>query len=219
VAVSLMEQRAIVLSNGIIEDINLIRTRLVGWDQAQVIAADAGSQHAHSLGLTLDVILGDFDSMAYPAESKGIKLITARTDKDETDLELALLYAVASGADSIIVLGAFGGRLDMALANIFLLVDPRLAGKEIVMWEGSQTAWVMRPVGGVIRGQAGDTVSLIPLGGDADGVITHNLQYSLNGETLRFGPARGVSNVMTAAESQVDLARGTLLIVHTPGRA
>jgi thiamine pyrophosphokinase len=107
----------------------------------------------------------------------------------------------------------------MALANIFLLVDPRLAGKEIVMWEGSQTAWVMRPMGGVIRGQAGDTVSLIPFGGDADGVTTHNLQYSLNGETLRFGPARGVSNVMTAAESQVDLARGTLLIVHTPGQA
>jgi thiamine pyrophosphokinase len=218
-----MMQRAIVLSNGIIEDINLIRTRLVGWNGAQVIAADAGSRHAHGLGLSLDVILGDFDSLGWQSraeyETQGVKTISARADKDETDLELALLYAVESGADFIVVVGASGGRLDMTLANIFLLADPRLDAKEIALWEGSQTVWVMRPPGGTIRGQVGDTVSLIPLGGDAVGVSTHNLQYSLKGETLRFGPARGVSNVMTAPDSQVDLAHGMLLIVHTPGRA
>ncbi len=223
VAVSIMMQRAIVLSNGVIEDPEMIRARLAGWDDAQVIAADAGSRHASKLGLTLDVITGDFDSMSPQdrdrLESQGVKIVPARTDKDETDLELALLYAADSGADAIVVLGAWGGRMDMALANIFLLTHPSLTNQHVTLWEGNQTAWVIRPPGGVIRGKAEDTVSLIPLGGDAVSVTTRNLHYALTQETLRFGPARGVSNVMTAETSQVDLAQGMLLVVHTPGRA
>ena len=217
------EQRAIILANGEPGDPDLLRSRLVGWDDAITIAADAGSRHAATLGLRLDVVIGDLDSLDDAArmrlETMGTSIVKYSPHKDESDLELALLYAAGQGADHIVVVGAMGGRLDMALANVLLLTHPDLEAVRIEMWEGNQTAWIIHPPGDDITEEPGDTLSLIPLGGDATGVTTRNLEYPLSDETLIFGPARGVSNVMTAPAARVDLREGMLLAVHTPGRA
>jgi len=63
-------------------------------------------------------------------------------------------------------------------------------------------------------GQLGDVVSLIPLGGDVEGIVTEGLLYPLRDEPLLSGPARGVSNVMTEPVARVTLRSGALLIVH-----
>lgn len=216
-------QRAIVLSNGLIGDAKIIRGRLSAWQDARVVAADAGSRLAPVLGLRLDLVIGDFDSLGAEERAKleeqGVPVEVVSPEKDETDLELALLTAADRGAQRIAVLGAVGGRLDMAVSNMLLLAHPRLEGIHIELWEGAQTAWLIRPPGGEISGQAGDTVSLIPLAGDAAGITTHRLAYPLRGGTLHFGAARGISNVMTEATAQVALTAGLLMVVHTPGRA
>ena len=84
---------------------------------------------------------------------------------------------------------------------------------------GRQTLWVMGPGEHVLDGTPGDTLSLIPLAGDARGVRTGALEYPLRGETLVMGAARGVSNVMQADRAQVALESGLLVVVHTVGRA
>jgi thiamine pyrophosphokinase len=139
-------------------------------------------------------------------------------EKDETDLELALLEAVKRGAEHIIVLGTSGGRLDMVLANMLLLAHPALSHTRSELWIDYQTAWLIRAPGSDILGQRGDTISLIPVAGDALSVTTSYLRYPLNHETLTFGPARGVSNLMDADTAHITLRSGLLLIVHTPGR-
>ena len=101
----------------------------------------------------------------------GPALWSIQLAKDETDLELALLYAVEQDADPIIILGALGGRLDQTLANILLLTIPALIGRDVRLIDGPQTAFVVREQA-TIHGKAGDTVSLIPLGGAASGVTT-----------------------------------------------
>lgn len=218
-----MDKRAIVLSNGTIDDPALLRRRLAGWGHAAVIAADAGLRHAGPLGLAADLVVGDFDSLdagrRAGLEAAGVEVHPLPPAKDETDLELALLEAVARGAEQIVVLGAIGGRLDMTLANLLLLTHPRLAGVRVEVWHDAQTAWLIRPPGEDVSGQPGDTLSLIPLGGDAHGVTTTAMAYPLIDEVLAYGPARGVSNVLTDARAHVALRAGLLLAVHTPGRA
>ena len=217
------KRAAIVLANGRLSDPAALRARLSSRGNALVIAADGGSQHAETLGLKPDIVIGDFDSLA-PAlraelEAEGTRFEQAPTHKDETDLELALLYAAQRGVEQVAILGALGGRLDMTLANVLLLAHPGLQSLQIELWAGWQTACLISPPGAEISGHPGDTLSLIPLGGDAEGIITHNLEYPLNGETLFFGPARGVSNVLTASTARVELRAGLLLAIHTPGRA
>jgi len=132
-----------------------------------------------------------------------------------TDTELALVDAVALGAERITVLGARGGRVDHALANIQLLAMPQLAGRDVRLFDGRSWLFLVRS-GYAIHGAAGDTLSLIPLGGAAEGIVTQGRKYPLRGETLTFGAARGVSNVFLADEVLVALRAGVLLAVHTP---
>ncbi|MEL6273454.1 MAG: thiamine diphosphokinase, partial [Chloroflexota bacterium] len=82
---------------------------------------------------------------------------------------------------------------------------------------GEQQLWLARPGEHHINGEANDTLSLIPLSGDVENIRTENLYYPLSGETLRFGPARGMSNVLTTSTATVSFDAGLLLIVHTYG--
>lgn len=218
-----MPQRAIVLANGKIEDAATLRARLAGWMGAQVIAADGGSRHAAMLGLRLDAVVGDLDSLdpglRAALAAAGTRVETRPARKDETDLELALLDAAQQGAEHIVLLGALGGRLDMALANVLLLLHPQLVGVRIELWNGSQTAWLIRPPGADLNGAPEDTLSLIPLRGDAEGITTLGLAYPLNEGTLEIGKARGISNVFSQSRAHVALRSGVLMAVHTPGRA
>jgi len=218
-----MPERAVILVNGVVEQPEQIARRLAGWGDALVVAADRGSHHAGALGLRPDAIVGDLDSIGSAEraafERDGVVFETAPAEKDETDLELALLYALRQGARRMVCIGALGGRLDMAIANVFLLTLPALAVARVELWEGEQTAWLIRPPGETITGNPGDTLSLIPLGGPARGVTTEALKYPLRGETLSPGPARGVSNVLLDGDARVKLSEGCLLAVHTPGRA
>ena len=187
-----------------------------------IIAADGGTRHALVAGVIPHVVIGDLDSLSPDeqarVEAAGAQIIRFPPRKDETDLELALLHAVREGATEIVILAALGGRLDQTIANLLLLALPELSGLDVRIVEGRQTALLIR--GEVlIEGQIGDTLSLIPLGGDAVGVTAEGLEWPLHEDTLRFGPARGVSNVLTAQIARVCVRRGLLLCVVTHARS
>ena len=183
-----------------------------------VIAADGGARHALAAGVTPAVVIGDLDSLPPDdqarVEAAGSQVIRFSPRKDETDLELALLHAAREGATEIVVLGALGGRLDQTIANVLLLALPELEGIDARIVESAQEAFLIRSEA-LIEGRPGDTVSLIPLGGDAEGVTTEGLEWPLHEDTLRFGPARGVSNVLTAKQARVRVRRGALLCIVT----
>ena len=212
--------RTIVVANGELGDSAILRARLASWAKVRVIAADGAAANCRELGLQPEIIVGDLDSLdsthRSELEAAGVELLRSPARKDQTDLELALLYAKETGAEQVIVLGALGGRLDMTLANVLMLTHPRLVGLDLQLWHDDQTAWILRPPGGDVHGQPGDLLSLIPVGGDVQGVVTHGLEYLLRNEILSFGPARGVSNVLTGREARVELSAGLLLTVHTP---
>jgi thiamine pyrophosphokinase len=186
-------------------------------DDIWVIAADSGADHALDLGISVDVVVGDLDSIS-PATllSLGDSITIERfpTDKDATDLELALALAVGRGdVDEIVVVGGTGGRIDHLIANAMLMASPRFASARL--------RWLAHPgIVTVVHDQArlhgtpGETVSLIPVGGPARDVRTTGLRWSLNGDTLEFGSSRGVSNEFTTSVAIVSLEAGVLLAVQ-----
>jgi thiamine pyrophosphokinase len=211
--------RATIFANGIIE--NAERAQEAAENADLILAANGGALHCLRLGIVPASVIGDFDSLddasRHTLEASGTEFIAHPQDKDQTDLELALLDALDRGATEITLLGAVGGRLDMTLANVQLLALPELSGIHVELWHGDQTATLIQPPGGRIDGVRGDGVSLIPVGGDVRDITTQDLQYALKGETLGLGPAKGVSNVISGPDPQVELRSGLLLIVHTPG--
>jgi thiamine pyrophosphokinase len=186
---------------------------------ALVIAADSGIEHAHALGLTVDVALGDFDSVAPDALQRAVDggaVVERHPEaKDATDLELALDAALLRGAERILVLGGHGGRLDHLLANAAVLASDRFVDVEVVAQMGEAVVTVIRRAA-TLAGTPGDLVSLLAVGGAATGVTTDGLRYPLTDDTLEPGSTRGVSNVLLGSSAAVRLAAGVLLAVQ-PG--
>ena len=183
-----------------------------------IIAADGGARHCLALGLIPNLVVGDFDSLE-PAElnqlaQAGAELIQYATRKDHTDLELALQHARQRGANEILVLAALGGRWDQTLANVLLLAAKEFISLDIRLIDGDQELSLIHPgKPHPIHGQAGDTLSLIPLQGDAKGIKTVGLEYPLKDETLHFGNTRGISNVLLTEQAGITLEEGLLLCV------
>jgi len=196
--------------------------RLVGARRPDiVICADGGALKAVALGLRPDAVVGDADSLDPDAVAQlradGVEVIVHPTSKDESDTELALREAVARGADSLLIVGAFGGaRLEHTIANLLLLTLPGLTGRDVRLADGaSEIRLVVGPAPLTLEGEPGDFVSLLPLAPLVEGVTTDGLDYALTDEPLTQGPARGLSNVMSGERATVSVSSGRLLVVHT----
>ncbi|MBC6310775.1 thiamine diphosphokinase [Listeria sp. FSL L7-1582] len=92
------------------------------------IGVDRGAIRLTDRGITPIIAMGDFDSLSKP-ELSHLKTITEVTEfpaeKDETDTEIGLQWALSQKPDLIRIFGATGGRLDHLLANIMMLMQPR----------------------------------------------------------------------------------------------
>ena len=213
--------RAVRFANGHLPDPVAARGRLLPGDL--ILCADGGSRHALDMGLRPDLVVGDLDSLSSADRARisqlGCAIQQHPADKNETDLELALLHAVTHYPDhEVLILGGFGGRFDHMLANVLLLAHPRLLGRPIRFVDDRQSAWLLAadppPGETTIAGAPGDVVSLLPLGGPAYVASTTGLRWPLRNETLAFGATRGVSNEMTAAVATVRLGEGVVVCVH-----
>jgi thiamine pyrophosphokinase len=125
-----------------------------------------------------------------------------------------LQAARLAGAEETLVLGGLGMRWDQTVANLMLAASQ--PGLRVRLEDGNQEFDFLEGAGSLeLSGQAGDTVSLIPLAAGAAGITTEGLEYPLRGESLPFGTSRGVSNRMLAERAVVTIKQGLLLCVHT----
>jgi thiamine pyrophosphokinase len=207
---------AVIFANGELNKTSVVDDVLKA--SGLIIAADGGARHCLDLGITPQVVIGDLDSLSASdledLKNQGSSIIRHPSRKDHTDLELALLYALQSEAEEIIVLGALGKRWDQTLANLLLPAGEEFSQTTIRLVDGHQEINLIRPGKTLeIRGRAGDIVSLIPLWGDADGITTRGLEYPLENGSLKFASTRGISNVLLEQKAQVKLNQGLLICV------
>lgn len=183
-----------------------------------VIAADSGVDHALAAGVTLDVAVGDFDSVSdvglAAARASGAQIQEHARDKDETDFELALKSAVSMGATDIAVVAIDGGRLDHQLANLLALADPALRGANVRAYTRNEIITVVRD-SATLTGQPGTVVSLIPVGSRVSGITSSGLSYPLEGDSLSATSSRGVSNSFVHEVAEISVTSGVLLAIQS----
>ena len=214
---------ALILADGSVSPVPTLDRAWPGWSAGVdlVIAADGGARHARAIGRRVDLWVGDGDSIdeadLAALAAAGVPIHRWPVDKDESDAELALIAAADAGASRITVLGALGGeRIDHGLANVWLLGHPRLAGLDVRLLDATVRIRLVGPGRTDLGGRIGDLVSLLPFGGDAAGLTTTGLRYPLRDEALPSGPSRGLSNVRDAANAELAVGSGRILVVETP---
>lgn len=196
--------RAVIIGNGDIKDYDYIKGKICPDDF--IICADGGYNHAEKMGLTPDILIGDFDSAR---DYENIKnRIRYPERKDYTDGELAVTYAVEHGYEDIALIAMTGGRADHTIADILLL---NKCPRGVLIDDNNEIYLLKDRV--EINGRKGQTLSIIPINGNAEGITTDGLEYPLNNETLYFADTRGISNVMLENKCTISIKNGMALII------
>ncbi len=185
-----------------------------------VIAADSGLASAATLGLKVDLLVGDLDSVdgddLARAEALGTRVDRHPEDKDRTDLAIALDAVLEQGPAEVTIVGGHGGRLDHLLANVALLAAPQYAQLRIRALLGPALLHVVRDEV-ALEGQPHELISLLAVHGEARGVTTHGLRFPLHDAVLHPGSSRGVSNRFSRQHAHIRLEDGVVVVVQ-PGQ-
>jgi thiamine pyrophosphokinase len=214
-----MAERAIlILANGIWDIPNdLARLQVLAKNATLVVATDGALDHATDCGMKVDTLIGDLDSLADSTHLEerfpNLEILRYPEDKDWTDLELAIDWALKQAPTSIVVYGAAGGRIDHTMANLALLEKSLHSGIPIELLSGNESVQLLQGALPLEDAVVGDRISLLPISLFCT-VSTQGLKYPLTGEKLFRGQGRGISNVVVGTPASVSVESGVLAVIR-----
>jgi thiamine pyrophosphokinase len=186
---------------------------------ARVIAADAGMNHAKTLGLTPELWVGDFDSVTdeIADEYSDVPQDRYPQEKDNTDGELAVAEAVRRGATSLVLAGAFGGRADHAFLHVSLAIRRAKEGMPVVITSGNQEAHPLLPGSRDYDFDDGTLFSILGFS-HLSGVSVMGARWPLDSVEVPFGSSLTLSNeVRGDLRISIGVGRAVLLAHPYPG--
>lgn len=181
---------------------------------ARVIAADSGIRHAGVAGLMPELWVGDFDS-ATEEDFRLHAAVPRRTfpsAKDHTDGELAVDIAIAEGATSLILAGAFGGpRADHAFLHLALGLRLAERGIAVLLSSGGQEG---KPVSFGWSDWDYPPGTLFSILGFSDlaGLSVTGAEWPLDRIAMPFGSSLTISN-RVAGGLRIGLESGRAMLV------
>ena len=186
-------------------------------DVARVIAADSGMRHAAALGVVPELWTGDFDSVPERllAEWPDTPREIFPSGKDKTDGELAVVAALARGATSLVLAGAFGGeRSDHAYLHLALAMKLAEQGVPTSLTDGAQEGHPL-PLGRArfdyLRGTLFSVIGFSEL----SGLSVHGARWPLTRVVVPFGSSLTISNEVTDA-LEIELESGRAMLIAHP---
>jgi thiamine pyrophosphokinase len=184
---------------------------------ALLIAADGGLDHALAAGLEPSVVIGDLDSISAAGLTwarQHAEVVRHPPDKDLTDTELAVRYALDLHPARIVLLAGGGDRLDHTLAAIGSMGDPALTAVPRLecLWGGQHVHLLHGPARQSLDVAVGTTISLLALHGACRGVGVHGTRWPLTDMDLAPLSGLGVSNLVTSTPLRLEVREGVLSV-------
>lgn len=192
-----------------------------------VIAADRGYASLTDAGFVPDVVVGDFDSLGYVPQGDDVERFPS--EKDESDMELAVRRACEAGCDTLLFYGALGGRLDHTIANVQLMVGCARRGLSVA-GIGDSFALVVLDGRGRRRlhfsafdpailygGEYGRFASVFAYGGTVRDVVETGLKYELGGAEMPDDTSLGLSNEFTGDPAVIAIGSGNAVVTFSIG--
>ncbi|KYC44623.1 MAG: Thiamin pyrophosphokinase, catalytic domain [Candidatus Methanofastidiosum methylothiophilum] len=181
-----------------------------------IIASDGGYRTSKKMEIDLDVLLGDFDSITreelIEAEKRGIKIFSFPREKDKTDGELAVDYAISQGSNELVILGSFKEELDHALGNLFLLFKlDKLGIKSKLLTQKYEIELIISEKEYV--GKKGHELSLIPVSETVKDLNIEGSMYNLKDVNVEMGQTLTLRNIITEDNAKVYFKKGKVLSI------
>jgi thiamine pyrophosphokinase len=164
-----------------------------------------------------NIILGDLDSSHKEViefyKKKNVPIKIFPPEKDKTDTQIALEYAIDQGMSQIFIVGALGSRMDHSLANVHLLHFALKKGVDAwIINENNRICLIDKQID--LYKKNGEIVSLLPFTSEVTGVNTQGLYYPLKDGIFKIGEPYGVSNQIINTQGSVSIKSGILIVIQ-----
>ena len=215
-----MKDTIIVSGGNIQKDFALDFLKKNRTEHTCIIAADRGVEFFMGTDLKPDIAVGDFDSLSKEGEAYmetliNTEILRLKPEKDDSDTQSAVNYAIEHGAGKIMILGATGNRIDHLMANFGLLMLGKLKDVQIILADKYNYMCLIEN-GTILKNeeQFGKYVSFFPIGGEVCNLTLKGFKYPLDGYCLRTEDSGlTVSNEFREANAEVTFDSGTLLMI------
>ncbi len=184
-----------------------------------VVAADGALEKVLKANIPCDCGLGDFDTVSKEVleyfKNAHTQLHSFPPEKNETDAELAVQFAINQNPDVIWIVGATGGRIDHMLGNLELL---RLTlGKGIVCKIVDPQNCIQLLDGPTVleRLPKWKYVSFLSYTDQTEGITLKGFAYTVNDFTLKKGSTRCISNEICEEKAEVSFTKGLLYCIRS----
>ena len=207
--------KALIVCNGNPPPKSLLRNL---WERTTYrVAADGGANMLLKSKYVPDAVVGDFDSLdpktrKQMPNSKFLHI----PEQDTNDADKAVRHCLKLGFKEINFLGADGGRQDQFLSGLEILFKYSEQAR-LISWTQLERMEFINQIWEE-KIASGTTLSLLPVFGGAQGIVTKGLKYALNNQDLMPGKSpSGVSNLVVSNPVSVNIKKGTLLLLvqHT----
>ncbi len=184
-----------------------------------IIGVDRAAYWLIQHGVIPSVAIGDFDSV----NKEELKVIRKKvpmvqsfpSEKDFTDTELALRYALRQKPKSIVMYGGSGTRLDHVLGTIHLLERCLRLGIFTVFRDRTNEIVVIGRGRTILKKRAGYRyVSLVPITQSIQ-VTLSNFKYEIKNTIIRRGQTIGISNEFIGGQGEITLSHGRALVIQS----
>lgn len=179
-----------------------------------VIAADSGYESAKQMGVKVDLLIGDFDSLKGGLPKDVPEILQVPEKKDLTDTQLAVEKAVEMGACEIFIIGSTSGRLDHTLSTLAILENLWERHKRGYIISGQNRITYIKNTNHIVLRSDYKYFSLITTD-IAKGVSIEGAVYPLKNKTLNRKLQYAVSNQIEGNAALVTVKKGGLFIIES----
>ena len=180
-----------------------------------VIAADSGYMNAKKLGIPVNILVGDFDSLGKENIPEDTETVELPVEKDLTDTQAALDIAIKSGARQIIIIGGLDGRLDHTLSNRAILRELSALHIYAYITDGQNRVRYINSSSEIIMRSRFKYFSLIADDETVKGVSIEGAKYPLKNAKIERNRQFAVSNEIVGNCALVSVKKGGLFIVES----
>ena len=173
------------------------------------IGVEKGALYALSEGITLNVAIGDFDSISEgeikTLEDASVEIIRHSAIKDQTDAELALAHALSLNPTEVYIHTSSGPRIDHLYANLRTLVPGKtfLVGHTFKAYVLTKGTHVLNPIFKYISFFAFQPVKDLTLDG---------FKYTGAFSELNLSQVQGISN---EGSGTITFLEGEILVIES----
>jgi thiamine pyrophosphokinase len=196
-----------------VPDLHIYGEKEVNW-----VGVDRGVITLLKAGITPIKAFGDFDSIT----QKDLEWAQKRLDgieiwpseKDQTDMEIALDWALTQKPKKIRIFGATGGRLDHLFGNVQLLIKNVKIDIEMIDKQNIITAHEPGEYT-VFNIPQYRYVSFIPITLDVKGITLKGFKYPLTNCHIQLGSTLCISNELIQSHGTFSFSEGILIMIRS----